>query len=384
MKKRIVAGLLLVTMVMGCVACGADDNSKKTETQKTEGSTENGNEGVTEDPIKVTLLGAGYGDKSYWDSAKAGMERLNEVYGDRVEVNIVDMTADTKKWPGATYEAADSDADLIITGSFQQLDNMETIAPEYPDKDWVMFDSTLDFDTYDLSNVYNMDYRANESGYLAGMVAAHMTTTDNEGINPDKCIGFVGGMDNNPIIHDFLIGYIEGAKAVEPDIKIAVSYLGSFEDSAKAKETAMAQFNSNNVDVVFSVAGAAGTGCIEAAANDGKYVIGVDSDQTLLYEGRPEQNRIITSALKRVDESIIYAVGKYLDGDLPFGKNEVLGVKENAAGIVYNDILTGYVGEDFIKTLKEAEEKIASGEIKVTSSSDITTDQVNEMVQSVK
>lgn len=373
--KRILGCILAGTMAMGLVACGSSSTTTTTTTTTTE---------ETAEKIKVTLLGGGFGDKSYWDSAKAGTDKLTEMYGDQVEVNVVDMSTDPKKWIPAMYDAAESDADIIISGGFQQKENMQQVASEYPDKHWIMFDSALDFENIDLSNVYNMDYRANESGYLAGMVAAYMTTTDNEAINPEESIGFIGGMDNNPAINNFLIGYIEGAKAVNPNIKVAVSFLGTFDDSAKGKEATLAQFNSDKVDIVFAAAGSAGIGAIEAAANEGKYFIGVDSDQSLLYEGRAEQDRIVTSALKDVGNSIVYAIEKYMAGELPMGKYEVLGVKEGAAGIVYNDILNSYVDEAFISTLKEAEEKIASGEIKVTSSEDLTSDEISKLIDSVK
>lgn len=366
--KRVLASILVGTMAMSLVGCGGKEDKDT----------------ASDDKVKVTLLGGGFGDKSYWDSAKAGTDKLTELYGDKVEVNVVDMSIDPKKWIPAMYDAAESDADIIISGGFQQRENMQTVASEYPDKHWIMFDSALDYENNDIENVYNMDYKANESGYLAGMVAAHMTTTANEGINPEESIGFIGGMDNNPAINDFLIGYIEGAKAVNPEIKVAVSFLGTFDDSAKGKEATLAQFNSNKVDIVFAAAGSAGIGCIEAAANEGKYFIGVDSDQSLLYEGRAEQDRIVTSALKNVGNSIVYAVEKYINDELPIGEYEILGVKEGAAGIVYNDILKSYVDEDFLNTLKEAEEKISSGEIKVTSSDDLTSDEITKLIDSVK
>ncbi|MGL4737867.1 MAG: BMP family ABC transporter substrate-binding protein [Cellulosilyticaceae bacterium] len=379
MKLKKMLALLLVG-TMGLVGCSG---TKGAQIAGTEAEAEETTVSSVE-PVKVTLLGAGYGDKSFWDSAKAGAEEAEKLFGEQVEMNIIDMTLDRKKWLSATYEAAESDADVIITGSFLQQENLEEVASQYPDKHWIAFDTQVDYEEYGLENVYSMGYKANESGYLAGMVAAYMTTSDNEGINSEKSIGFMGGMDNNPIVHDFLIGYIEGAQSVEPDIKIAVSYVGNFADSAKGKEIALAQFNSSQADVVFTVAGAAGTGGVEAAYNQGKYVIGVDSDQSLLYEGREEQKHILTSALKRVDQSIIYALNNYLQDELPLGNYEALGIKEESAGIVYNDILTSYVDEAFIETLKETEGKLASGEIVVTSSSDVTTDEVRALVESVK
>jgi len=294
------------------------------------------------------------------------------------------MTPDRTKWKAALIEASEGDSNLIITGTWDQEENLEELASQYPDKKYILFDSPVDYEKYDCKNVYSMGYKANESGYLAGIVGAYMTTSQNEGINPDKAIGFVGGMDNTPIINDFLVGYIEGAKSVEPNIKVAVSYIGSFTDSAKAKELALAQFNSRNVDIIFSVAGASGTGTIEAAGGVGKYAIGVDSDQSALYAGRKEQSVIVTSALKRVDNSILNSISKYLDGTLSFGKYEVLGINDDAIGIVKNDVFKGLVDADFILKIEKAEQQLKNGEIKVTSAFEIDQEQVKKMVDSVQ
>lgn len=370
MKSKKIISLVLASVLTMSMLAGCGEKASTPEGEKS-------------DKLKVTLLGAGYGDKSFWDSAKTGVEQAGETYKDKIEINVVDMSPDTKKWNAAMHEAGESDADLIITGGFQQIDNMYDIIPQYTDKKWIGFDTALDYSKADLENVYTMGYMANQSGYLAGMTAAYMTTSKNEGINEDKVVGFVGGMENTPIVGDFLVGYIEGIKAVDPEIKVITSYVNSFEDSAKGKEIALSQFNSK-ADVVFSVAGAAGTGCIEAAANVGKYVIGVDSDQSLLYEGRPEQKHIVTSALKKVDESIVYSIGRALEEKLPYGTYEVLGAKENAIGLVYNDIFKSYVDEDFQAKLKAAEEDLKADKIKVTSAFDMTNDEIKELADSVR
>lgn len=137
---------------------------------------------------------------------------------------------------------------------------------------------------------------------LAGVLAAMVTESDMEFANADKKIGFVGG-DEHPVITDFLVGYIEGAKSVDPEIKVYVSYIGSWDDTAKGKEMAIAQYN-QGVDIIFPAAEQAGLGCVEAAVEMGKYIIGVDSDQAMLFDGVSEEkaNAILTSVLKKVNQ----------------------------------------------------------------------------------
>ena len=371
-KKVLVAGVL--TMTVGLTACGqASSESKDTSSSKKDG-----------DVLKVTLLGGGYGDKSFNDSAKEGVEALEEKYPGKVEVNIVDMTVDTKKWQAAMYEAGDSDADIIITGGFQQTDNLQEIAPQYPDKKWIAYDLSPDYDNYDLENVYSVGYKSNEAGYLAGMVAGYMTESGAEKTNEDKVVGFVGGMSNTPTVNNYLVGYIQGAQAVDPEIKVATSYVNSFEDSAKAKEIALSQVNSDKADVVFAAAGAAGTGCVESAYDTNTWFIGVDSDQSLEYEGKKEQEAIITSAMKRVDQSLINAIGRALDGTLPYGEYEELGLEDDCVGIVENDTYNAAMSEEGKEAVKQAQEDIKNGKIDLKSSYDLSNDEINEMINNVK
>lgn len=371
-KKVLVAGVL--TMTVGLTACSqASSESKDTSSSEKDG-----------DVLKVTLLGGGYGDKSFNDSAKEGVEALEEKYPGKVEVNVVDMTVDTKKWQAAMYEAGDSDADIIITGGFQQTDNLQEIAPQYPDKKWIAYDLSPDYDSYDLENVYSVGYKSNEAGYLAGMVAGYMTESGAEKTNADKVVGFVGGMSNTPTVNNYLVGYIQGAQAVDPEIKVATSYVNSFEDSAKAKEIALSQVNSDKADVVFAAAGAAGTGCVEAAFDTNTWFIGVDSDQSLEYEGKKEQEAIITSAMKRVDQSLINAIGRALDGTLPYGEYEELGLEDDCVGIVENDTYDVAMSEEGKEAVKQAQENIKNGKIELKSSYDLTNDEINEMINNVK
>lgn len=372
LKKLLVAGVL--TMTVGLTACGQSaSESKNISSAEKDG-----------DVLKVTLLGGGYGDKSFNDSAKEGVEELEEKYPGKVKVNIVDMTVDTKKWQAAMYEAGDSDADIIITGGFQQTDNLQEIAPQYPDKKWIAYDLTPDYDTYDLENVYSVGYKSNEAGYLAGMVAGYMTESGGEKTNADKVIGFVGGMSNTPTVNNYLVGYIQGAQAVDPEIKVATSYVNSFEDSAKAKEIALSQVNSDKADIVFAAAGAAGTGCVEAAYDTNAWFIGVDSDQSLQYEGKKEQEAIITSAMKRVDQSLISAIGRAIDGTLPYGQYEELGLEDDCVGIVENDIYDAAMPEEGKEAVKQAQEDIKNGKIELKSSYDLTNDEINDMINKVK
>lgn len=307
-----------------------------------------------------------FGDKAFNDSAQAGMEKLQADMGDKVEVQMIEMGNDKTKFEGSLLDASDSDADVIIVGTWDMKEILENVAQEYPDKKYIIFDTDVDYTLGDLSNVYSMSYKQNEAAFLAGVLAASVTSSDMEYANEDAVIGFVGAKDTAAVINDSAVGFIEGAQFINPDIKVLVSYVGSYVDSAMAKELALTQYSSG-ADCVFVAAGPASVGVIEAAAESQKYVIGVDSDQALAYEGQPEANYIISSAIKGVGDSLYNSIERDLAGELPYGEYEILGLADGAVGLADNEIYQTVVPEDIRNTVNDAKDKILAGEVTVDS-----------------
>ena len=229
-----------------------------------------------------------------------------------------------------------------------------------------------------------MQYKQNEASFLAGAAAA-VLTTKGERANPEKIIGCVGGGDN-PIINDFMIGYIEGAQYIEPDIKVAVSYAGTFVDSTKGKELGLAQMNQQGVDVCFQIASQTGIGVLDAAKDTGAYAIGVDGDQAAAFQDSdPEMASVITtSVMKRVDQSLLRAVQMAEEGTLPWGTTEIIGLKEQGVGIVYDGNLTADLAEEDLAMIQELEQKIIDGEITVSSALGMDSAEFEQVRNAVK
>ncbi len=378
MKKKILSGFVMALMVVSMLAgCGG-----KTET------TENNNAGTTTeentgDKLKVSLLVTGsFGDKAFNDSAQEGMEKIKADLSDKCEVEMIEMGNDKTKFEGSLLDASDSDADVIIVGTWDMKENLERVAPQYPDKKYIIFDTDVDY-SLGLENVYSMSYKQNEAAFLAGVLAAGVTTSDMEFANPEATIGFVGAKDTAAVINDSVVGYIEGAKFMNPDIKVLVSYVGSYTDSATAKELALTQY-SGGADCVFVAAGPASVGVIEAGAESQKYVIGVDSDQALAYEGKDEANYIISSAIKGVGTSIYNSIEKELEGTLPYGTYEQLGLAEDAVGLADNDIYKSVVPEDIRNSVEDAKQKILDGEVTVSTAYGMEEAKLKEIINSAQ
>ena len=335
------------------------------------------------DKLKVVLLiTSNLGDKGFYDSANDGMKLIAKELG--AEVKTIEMGQDPSKYEPYFRDVAEQDWDYIIIGSSPALETTETLIPEYPDKKFIMFDVEVDWNKADFSNLYCIQYKQNEGSFLAGAVAAKVTTSG-EKANPEKVIGCIGGMDL-PIINDFMLGYIRGAQYVEPEIKVAISYAGTFVDSTKGKELALAQMNQQKVDVCYQIASQTGIGVLDAAKEMGLYAIGVDGDQAAAFKASdPDMAAaIVTSMMKRVDQSLLRAVKLAEKGNLPWGTTEVIGLKELGVGIVYDGNFEKILSKDDQKFIKDLEAKIVNGEIKVESALGMDPADFKKIRQEVK
>lgn len=337
--KKLLALLFSVLMVLSLTACGSNTN---------EPTNTDGNEAT-----RVALLLPYVGDQSYFDVTYNGLNLLKEELGDAVEVKLIEMGTDSASWETAHRQAADEGYDVIISGNWQYEGAMLKVAAEYPEIKYLNFDFSS-AEANALENVYAITYAANEIGYLAGVVAATKSQT---GI-----VGGVGGMDNDGI-KQFMAGYIQGAADVNPEVKVLISYVGDFQDTAKAKEISQNMIN-KGADVVWGCAGGAGNGVFEAVAeNEGVWAIGVDTDQYVSMSGKPElAATILTSGLKNCDIAVCNSVIAMINEEVEYGTNKVLGYDDGAVGLAENDYYLQNMTEEELATVKSFADKVLNGE----------------------
>lgn len=307
------------------------------------------------------------GDLSYWDSMAEGADRSVTDYADRANVHVVETTLDLQANLQAMYEAADAGADLIITAS-DFKDNLVEVANEYPDISFVIISEDV-IDQCENNNVYGVDFATSQAAYLGGIVAADIAKNGTDLVDPSSTIGFIGGMDESLVIQEFLWGYIQGAKAYDPATKIYYNYVGSWNDPDTAKTQASTQYENAKADVIFACAGGSGNGVHNAAAELGRYVIGVDSDQSKMYaDDEAIRSKFVTSVVKEIGNAVYNVIGQWLDTNtLPYGKYEILGLADGAVGIVEGEQLDAALSEEGKAALEKAKAGIADGSIVVES-----------------
>lgn len=368
--KRALSLILVVVMVLSLAACAEKPGAQQGETYKA-----------------ALLLNGTLGDKSFFDSANEGLEKLRTELGKEVfDFKVEQMgatAADEPKWATTLLDYCETgEYDVIIIGTWQMIEGLEDAAKQFPDQKFIFFDETYAFANGE-KNVYNVLYKQNEVSFLIGAAAALMTTDDRlPMVDPaTKTIGFLGGMEN-PIINDFLLGYIQGAKHVLPDVKVAIGYVGNFYDSAAGKDIALVQYQSGGADVGYNVAGAAGLGQIEAAEVANRYAFGVDSDQAALLPDQAEY--IPTSALKNVGNSLMRAIKLDLEGKLGYGSAESLGFAEGGVNIVKDAHYEEMLPEDIRTKIDELEKDIIDGKIVVDTALGKTQEEIEAIKATVQ
>jgi basic membrane protein A len=317
--------------------------------------------GSTDTRLKVALMINGnLGDKSFHDSANNGMAMIRDRLG--VQIRVVEVGYDDSKWEPAFRDLCDEKYDIVVCGTWQMQEIVSKIAPSYPNQKMIVYDTSMDYasDTRGVfKNIYSIEYKQNEGSYLAGVLAASMSKTG--------VIGFVGGMDNT-VIRDFLVGYIQGAKDINPSIKVVPSFVGNFSDTAKAKELTFAQYQMG-ADVVFSVASNAGEGTLQASKERNRLVIGVDSDQGMLYlDSDPAMAKLIMSSmLKRVDQSIFLAVEQVTKGNLAWGTKVEMGINEDCVGLADNQIYEEVVPANVRSVITDYTNRVKGKQVQVVT-----------------
>ncbi len=368
--KKILVALLSVAMLAGCGG-GTSSNDGGSATASTDGGSD------TKKVYNVAyVVNGNLGDKSFFDSAQEGLKTLES--DGRITLNTLELggtDADKPKWLSTLYEVSESgEYDLIICGTYQMPDYLKEVATQYPDQKYLIFDDNTYVGEND--NVVNITYKQNELGYVVGTYAALMTTdTSIDGMNEDKVIGFVGGIDS-PVINDFLYGYIVGATNVDPDIKVDTRYVGGYVDTTLAKEYGLSMIQDNKCDIIWGVAGNAGNGAAEACLEQNEWFIGVDSDQEATFSSDLAAITL-TSGLKNIGNSLVWFFDEWDAGNEYWGTEIKLGLAEGGVGIVQDKNFAKYASEETQTKVQEAIDAVLDGSVEVPSA---LTDEGNNAV----
>ena len=294
------------------------------------------------DPAIIFDLGGKF-DKSFNEAAFRGATKWAEETGGAFRE--IELTSEAQR-EQALRRFAEAGYNPVVMTGFAFASSLEAVAADFPDTKFAIIDMVVD-----QPNVQSVVYKEYEGSYLVGMMAAMASKSGT--------VGFVGGMDI-PLIRKFACGYVQGAKAVNPDITVIQNMTGTtpaaWNDPVKGGELTKAQI-AQGADVIYAAAGSTGLGVLQTAADEGILSIGVDSNQNHLHPGK-----VLTSMLKRVDVAVYNAFSA--GPDLEAGFN-VLGLAEGGIDFAMDENNKDLVSAEMLAAVEDAKAKIIAGEIQV-------------------
>ena len=295
-------------------------------------------------PAVIYDLGGKF-DKSFNEGVFNGATKFAKDTG--IAFRDLEIQNDAQREQVLRKFAKDGFSPILMPG-FAWATALGKVADEFPKTKFAIIDMVVD-----KPNVQSMVFKAEEGSFLVGVIAAKTTKTGK--------VGFVGGMDI-PLIQAFACGYAQGVKHTDEKMSVIANMTGTtpaaWNDPVKGGELAKAQI-SQGADVVYAAAGSTGQGVLKAAADGGKFGIGVDSDQDNLYPGK-----ILTSMLKRVDVATYDSFKAAKDGSWKAGV-QVFGLANNGVGYAEDQWNKAVLTPDAKKAAEAAKADIISGKINV-------------------
>ena len=301
--KRTIALLLALVMVFALCACGNKEEGKPSDN-------------AAESEYRVAMI-TDYGDitdqsfnQTTYEACKAFCEEnsIDFTYYKPAGDNTPDRIAMVEK-------AVDEGYNVIVMPGFAFAGTISGTQDQYPDVKFI----ALDVSEYDItssfyktdangnvtdelldpnnephiaSNVYSAVYQEELCGYMAGYAAVKLGYTK---------LGFLGGMAV-PAVVRYGYGFVQGVDAAAAelgltDVELNYVYGGQFSGDADITAVMDTWYN-GGTEIVFACGGSIYSSAGEAAAKVNGKVIGVDTDQSGIIDGKYGEGMTVTSAMK--------------------------------------------------------------------------------------
>ena len=295
------AAALLLAGSLALAACASDENERR-QRQRRAAASSGGD-------LKIGLAydTGGRGDRSFNDSAYAGVEAAIKEHGGKV--SELSPNADASNRADLLTQLADEGYNPIIAVGFAYGDDVadgRRAVPRHQLRDRRLVGGRGRRRQPDRPAVRRRTGLVPRRRRRGAEDRRPTTSASSAASTP-------------PLIHKFEAGYVAGAKAVKPDITIDSQYISpdgdfsGFNDPAKGQIVAQGMYDAG-ADIVYHAAGGSGLGVFQAAAASGERAIGVDSDQYKTVDDPALQAVIMTSMLKRVDNAVQAYIGDFVDG----------------------------------------------------------------------
>ncbi|MCI2153795.1 MAG: BMP family ABC transporter substrate-binding protein [Solobacterium sp.] len=378
--KKFATSLCAVAMLAGC---GGSASSSTTASPAASAGTSSAaafqeSASSSIQPLNIMFVVTGnLGGGTNNDDVNSALQDYTSKYGG--SVNTYECNMDTSVYETTLKQAAETgNYDLIVTGFGTMAEPLANTAAMYPDQKFLIFDTSMDYSDGKNSNVISVQVLQNQGAFLAGALAALMTTSDAELSNADKVVGFVGAMESTAI-QDCLIGYIEGVNYIDPSTEVLYSFVGSHTDSALTKEMALTQ-NQNGADIIYGVS-QSDLAVADAALDNNFYAICSDADDaTSIAATSPDTaNHIVTSVIKNYYSMVYPVLEEIGSGTAQFGTHSSISYADGGVSLAQNEYFDNAVPDDVKTAFQAVVDDMTAGKIEVDTAYGATTEEIAEI-----
>ncbi|MCC6146541.1 MAG: BMP family protein, partial [Anaerolineaceae bacterium] len=301
--------------------------------------------------FKVGLLSPGPVNDQGWNQmAYDALKQMESKLG--VKTSYVELSESPAEFEKAFRDYANQGYQMVLGHGSQFQDAAIAVAKDFPNTYFFLSGSRYDGPAEGNPNVIGLNIESSQAFYVFGVIAAKM----------GKGGGVIGGQEIPPIV-ETTTGFTNGAKSVDPNFKVSITYLGNWTDIAAAKEAAISMVD-GGVDFLLADANIAGNGVYQAIGEKGVWGFGtyISADQANDFSMAP--GHILANYVNDYGAGLVNIAEKLSKGGWTPEGNIGFGLKDsNVLYITYNDSAENPIPADVKQAAEEAIKKITSGEV---------------------
>lgn len=316
--------------------------------------------------VGLVVTESGIADNGFNFLAYQGLQRAQ---ADMDVTSSLYTPADQNGYGTVLQQCADDGNELCIAVGFPFGVSLANAARANPETRWAIVDWSypdcwdgategVDCGSFtEMPNVRGLRFNEKQAGYLAGVLAGAMTTSD--------VVGAVGGMEIPPVVA-FVEGYRNGAQCTNPRVNVLTAYTGTFSDPGLGATTAQ-EMITRGADVIFGAAGSTGDGAIMYSAQNDRWAIGVDADQYLTVFGNGSvagSGKLLSSAMKRVDNAVYQTIADFVNGTFSSGTT-LYELATNGVGLAPFHETDGSISQEIKDKLETVRQGIIDGMVNI-------------------
>jgi basic membrane protein A len=292
---------------------------------------------VSAAPLKAAMVMSGPINDGGWNtSAYDGLQQLKSKLGFDIayseQVAQADQVNTLRNYAKKGYN-------IVFGHGFEYGEALKQVAGEFPNVKFYQIGGDVQG-----PNLGSGSFGLGELSYLTGKLAAKFTKTNK--------IGFVGA-ESIPTMLAEVNQLRDTIKQFNPSATFTVAYTGSWDDVVKGKEAGLAQI-ATGVDIIVAIGDACDAGVIQAAKENGTFVVGWSGDLNSMAP-----NVVLTSGVQSVPD-LVLAQGKAIKAGNWKPGYKVWSV---ADGVEYLGKWSPVVPKALVKDIMDDQAAIKSGKL---------------------